>query len=131
MEFLIQHSSCAMWCSDTMENGYWGLCAKCNNNLDKHYDVWCPSCEPPNPTTRKVFDYFKIARQEGYSDETEFVHKALENLDFPGNDSLISVRPGLIGILSTDDEYLMKYYTGMLNHFDIRDNEEIILEISW
>lgn len=121
-----------------MEIGQWGNCSKCGGALDMHYVRWCPSCEPPQSEMRKVFDFFKtaryIARQEGY-DQREYEHRdwvneVLGHLEFPSNDSFIELTPG-ISTFSTTPQESKEYFTGLVNHFDIGDNETILLEISW
>ena len=116
-----------------MEKGDWGKCNKCGNSLDMDYDKWCPSCEIPEPENRQVYNFFRtaryIARQEKYN-EGSWENKVLDCLLFPSNDCFIEAWPGYASTRDHPPE-LIDYYTGLVNHFDIKDDEKIILEISW
>jgi len=118
-----------------MENGDWGKCLKCGNALDMHY-TGCPRCEAPQPENRKVLNFFKtaryIARQEEYdrilkNTDQQWGQKVLQQLDYPRNDSFVEIYPAL----EDGPSELSEYCAGLCNHFGIKTNEPIILEISW
>jgi len=114
------------------------ICPKCGGPMLIHYGFTCPLCDIPQPDTRKIYDFFKIATyiaaHEGYpwgsGNLNSWVRKVLLALDFPGNDCIISYC-----VLDDPEEYVTdveyEFAQGLQKYFDISENDSILLSISW
>jgi hypothetical protein len=124
----------------------WGKCKKCNGDLDMHGNKWCPKCDKPKAETCVVLDFLKVARyiaeHEGYpykddgsveSHRNTWVYRLMNELEFPGNDCYIS------WYMLIEDEYeederdslTWQFDQGLRKHYGFKDDELVILNISW
>lgn len=117
-------------------NSKTGICSKCGGGLDRYNGFWCPKCDKPSFETTKVYNLIKVARyleaqEDGYPPNFEVA--LFELLEVRGNDTHIPYYIEDPEEMAKFPEFgLMQQLTeGLIKHFGLKINEEILLEVSW
>ena len=116
------------------------ICAKCGGEMHMHYYESCPMCDKPADKNARILDFFKVAEyiaaHEGYSydraDIDNWHRKVLAELDFPGNDCYIDwFAPFEDEEEFEPDKPIWQFHLGLVKYFDVKENDKILLSISW
>ena len=116
-------------------------CKNCGTDIEMHYVEFCPMCDKPNDKNYRVLDFFRvaiyIAAHEGYNytqgHHEKWHNQILKEIEFPRNDCFISWCIREEG--SWDPEgynlVLIQFDDGLRKYFNVKDGENILLNISW